>query len=414
MAEAPAASPEEPPARAVRRRPAAGQDGPRPLAPVGSAASQARGAEVRSVGTDRPARRPARAVLENGAAVLVVGVLLWCLAQAVLAVGLLAAALAAALVLTALLEPAARGLRRLGSPPALAAALTTLALIGALAGLALLVYRRSASRLTELPSVLAVATEQARAWLVQGPLRLDPSQVSEVRNVVVERLSAATPTPYAGALTGLRVLTVAALVVFAVFFLLKDGPAMWRWVLGWTPARHRAAAAVGGAAARQALTGYVRGIVVVAAVDAVVVGAVLLVLGVPLWLSLTIVTFFGAFVPVIGATVAGAVAVVVTLVLEGGRDAVIVLVVVLLVQQLEGNVLHPLIMGRALRLHPLAVLSAVTAGGLLLGVVGTLVAVPLTAVTYSAAAALRSRRAPDEPGGEQERTTEPAGSPETA
>jgi predicted PurR-regulated permease PerM len=379
------------PSRAARRPRRADAPGGFP-----ASASEAGAAVSRSAGRGQQARRPARTVLEVGAAVLVVGVLLWHLAQAVLAVGLLAVALGAALVLTALMEPTARGLRRLGLAPAFAAALTTLTLVGALAGLALLVYRRSTSQLSQLPSVLTVATEQARRWLVQGPLQLDPSQVTQVRNVVVERLAAATPTPLAGAMTALRVLTAAALVVFAVFFLLKDGARMWQWLLGWTPVRHRAGVEVAGTAAWHALTGYVRGIVVVATVDAVAIGAALLVLGVPLWLSLTILTFFGAFLPVVGATVAGAVAVVVTLVLEGGRDAVIVLAVVLVVQQLEGNVLHPLVMGRALRLHPLAVLCAVTAGGLLLGIVGALVAVPLTAVTYSAAAALRSRRAPDE------------------
>ncbi len=349
----------------------------------------------RSAGSGRPVRRPARTVLEVGAAVLVVGVLLWFLAQAVLAVGLLAGALGAALVLTALLEPTARGLRRLRLPAALAAALTTLTLVGVLAGLALLVYSRSTSQLSQLPSVLTVATEQARRWLVSGPLHLDPSQVTQLRNVVVERLATATPSPLAGAVTGLRLLAAAALVVFAVFFLLKDGARMWRWLLGWTPVRHQGEAEIAGTAAWRALTGYVRGIVVVATADAVTIGTALLVLGVPLWLSLTVLTFFGAFLPIVGATVAGAVAVVVTLVLEGGRDAVIVLLVVLVVQQLEGNVLHPLVMGRALRLHPLAVLCAVTAGGLLLGVVGALVAVPVTAVTYNAAKALASRRPPD-------------------
>ena len=350
---------------------------------------------VTAGGTSGRARR-SRTVLEVGAAALVVSVLLWGLVQAVLAVALLVGALGAALVLTVLLEPTARALRRIGMPSWLAAGLTTLTLVGGLSGLALLVYSRSASQLGQLPSVLTVATEQARRWLVAGPLQLDPSQVARVRDVVVERLAAATPSPLTGAVLALRVLTAAALVVFAVFFLLKDGRSTWRWLLGWTPARRRAEVDLAGTAAWRTLTGYVRGIVVVATVDAVAIGAVLLLLGVPLWLSLTILTFFGAFLPIVGATVAGAVAVVVTLVLEGGQDAVVVLVVVLVVQQLEGNVLHPLIMGRAVQLHPLAILCAVTAGGLLHGVVGALVAVPLTAVTYSAASALRSARLRDE------------------
>ena len=383
------ATPEQPPVKVLHRRPDPA-DQAQVLHRVATSVAEARvDSAARS---QQPAPGPARTVLEVGAAVLVVGVLLWYVAQAVLAVGLLAGALGAALVLTALLEPMARGLRRLGLPPPLAAALTTVTLLGALVGLALLVYRRSTSQLSDLPSILTVATEQARRWLVQGPLQLDPTQVTQVRNLVVERLSAATPSPLAGAMTGLRLLTATALVVFAVFFLLKDGARMWRWLLGWTRAGDRAAVELAGTAAWATLTSYVRGIVAVATVDAVAIGTALLVLGVPLWLSLTVLTFFGAFVPVIGASIAGAVAVVVTLVVQGGRDAVIVLLVVLVVQQLEGNVLHPMIMGRALRLHPLAVLCAVTAGGLLYGVVGTLVAVPLTAVTYSAAAALRSRR----------------------
>lgn len=387
-------APGEPQPPTVDRRAKTADDASKPHR--ATAASATGGLLSRSAVQEHPTQRPARRVLEAGAAVLVTGVLLWHLAQAVLALGLLAAALGAALVLTALLEPTGRGLRRVGLPPALSAALTTLSLMAVLTGLALLVYRRSTSQLSQLPSVLTVAAEQARRWLVQGPLQLDPSQVTQMRNVVVERLAAATPTPLAGAVTALRLLTAAALVVFAVFFLLKDGAHMWRWLLGWTPARHRAGVEAAGTAAWTTLTAYVRGIVVVATVDAVAIGAALLVLGVPLWLSLTILTFFGAFLPVLGAAVAGAVAVVVTLVLEGGRDAVIMLMVVFAVQQLEGNLLHPLIMGRALRLHPLAILCAVTAGGLLLGVVGALVAVPLTAVTYSAAAALRSRRTPDE------------------
>lgn len=371
--------------------------------PPEALARRAGGSGSRRVGGPAPARRsspdgrphPARTVLEGGAAALVVVALLWVVVQAVVAVGLLVGALGAALVLTALLTPMDRFLRRRGLPAALTATLATVTLLGALAGLALLVYSRSTAQLGQLPSILTLATERARRWLVQGPLQLDPSQVTQVRDVVVQRLADATPTPLEGAVTALRVLGAAALVIIAVFFLLKDGPALWRWLLGWFPAHHRDAADVAGSAVWHTLTGYVRGIVAVATVDAVAVGAALLLLDVPLWLSLTVLTFFGAFLPILGATVAGAVAVVVTLVLEGGRDAVIIAVVVLVVQQLEGNVLHPLIMGRALRLHPLAVLSAVTAGGLLLGVVGALVAVPLTAVTYSAAAALRSHRQQD-------------------
>lgn len=130
------------------------------------------------------------------------------------------------------------------------------------------------------------------------------------------------------------------------------------------------------------LARYARGMVVIAAVDAVGIGVALLVIGVPLALPLALLTFVAAFVPVLGATVAGAVAALVALAANGPMDALLVLAAVIAVQQAEGNLLEPLIMGHALRLHPAVVLIAVTAGALTAGVAGALIAVPLTAVIY--------------------------------
>jgi predicted PurR-regulated permease PerM len=130
--------------------------------------------------------------------------------------------------------------------------------------------------------------------------------------------------------------------------------------------------------------------VTVAAVDAVLIGAGLLIVGVPLWLSLTLLTFLGAFVPYFGAVLSGAVAVLITLVTDGGRDAVIILIVVLVVQQVEGNVLQPLVMRRAVHLHPVVTLLAVLSGTLLLGIPGAVLAVPLTAAAHEVCEHLRS------------------------
>ena len=157
---------------------------------------------------------------------------------------------------------------------------------------------------------------------------------------------------------------------------------MWAGLLERVPERRRDQVDGAGRSAWETLARYVRGAVVVALIDAVGIGAGLLILGVPLWLSLTLLTFVGAFIPLLGATVSGAVAVLVTLVTNGTTDAIIILVVVLVVQQVEGNLLQPLIMGRALHLHPAGILVAVTAGGLPLVVAGALLAVPLMAVTY--------------------------------
>ena len=346
-----------------------------------------------------PAAAPARrlvmnralALLVRAAVVLAVGAVVWFVALALWQIALLVGALLAALLLTALLEPAAALLRRIGLPPSLAAAITTLALLGGLAGVGVVIYSRATTQLDGVGSLLTFAIDDLRQWLITGPLQLDPSRVQDLRDLVVDQVQRLAPAPMASARTALRLLSGAILAVFAVFFLLKDGRDMWRWLLGWTPSHLQDRVNIGGTAAWKTLGGYVRGVVVVATIDAVGIGAALFVLDVPVWVSLTVLTFLGAFVPLLGATVAGAVAVLVTLVTNSVQDAVIVLVVVLVVQQIEGNVLQPLIMGRAVHLHPLAVLAAVTAGVLVIGVVGALVAVPLTAVVYQVVAALRER-----------------------
>jgi predicted PurR-regulated permease PerM len=172
------------------------------------------------------------------------------------------------------------------------------------------------------------------------------------------------------------------LVLFVVFFLLKDGDRMWGWALGWASVRRRADVDGAGRAAWDTLPGYVHASLIVGLVDALGIGAALLIPGVSLWFSLTLLMFLGRSCPRIGATVSGAVAVLVTMVTDDVGDAVIVLVVVLVVQQVEGNLLQPLIMSRPVALHPVAILAAVTAGGLLLGIAGALLAVPLVAVVY--------------------------------
>lgn len=242
--------------------------------------------------------------------------------------------------------------------------------------------------------------EDIRRWLVDGPLSLAPEQVSSIRDTALARLEQFVPSPVASATTALRLLGALVLVVFVVFFLLKDGDRMWTWVLSWTPRRHEARMAAAGEEAWATLRRYVAGTVLVAAIDAVGIGLALVLLGVPLWFSLALLTFLGAFVPVLGATVAGAAAVFVTLASEGPRDALILLGAVLLVQQLEGNVLQPLIMGRAVSLHPLVVLVAVTCGFLLLGILGALFAVPVVAVAYRVAARMRELPATADTAGE--------------
>ena len=321
-------------------------------------------------------------------AALVVALTAWLVSVLLLRVALVSFSLLVALLLTALLAPVSGRLRRVGLPGWLAALLSLLVIVGAPVGTGLLLYTRLTAQLSSLGPALTSGIDGLRSRLTDGPLHLDERQVDHLRDAAVTALQNAAPSPASGAMTALRLLGAAVLVLFAVFFLLKDGAAMWRWVLRWTPAAHRDRVDGAGRSTWSTLGSYVKGTTVIAVVDATLIGGALLVLGVPLWLSLTLLTFFAAYVPLLGATVAGVAAVLITLVTNGGGDALLVLIVVLLVQQVEGNLLQPMVMSRAVRLHPLVILTAVTCGSLLLGTVGAVVAVPAVAVGYRLAAYL--------------------------
>ena len=346
--------------------------------------------EVRPAGRFRPAGAARLAIV--CAAVLGVVAVGWLVLGLLVQVALVTCSLLAALLLTALAAPSTRLLRRLGAPAGLAAAAAVLALLTLLAGIGALVWLRTSSRITELAPAITVGIDRIRAWLVDGPLGLDPDRVEGIRDRIVTQLFEAVPGPVEGATMAVTVVSALLLVLFIVFFLLKDGAAMWAWVVERVPATQRAR--VDGAADRAwaTVSAYVLGVVAVAAVDAALIGLALLVVGVPLWLSLTLLTFFGAFVPYFGAVLSGAAAVLVTLVTNGAADAIAILVVVLVVQQIEGNLLQPLIMRRAVQLHPVVTLLAVTSGTLLGGILGAVVAVPLTAVTHHVVEYLRAHR----------------------
>lgn len=178
---------------------------------------------------------------------------------------------------------------------------------------------------------------------------------------------------------------VTSLVLFVVilFFFLKDGPRIWAFVIHPLKDSPHRRAELMGARAVGVMGGYVRGTVIVALVDAIFIGLGLVILGVPLALPLALVVFITAFIPVVGATLAGAIAALVTLVTNGLWPAIIVVIIVVIVNQLEGNLLQPIVLGRSLKLHELVVLLALTTGTILGGIIGTLIAVPLTAVGWA-------------------------------
>ncbi|PPK92925.1 putative PurR-regulated permease PerM [Kineococcus xinjiangensis] len=348
---------------------------------------------------ERPERYPGRRVpawtvrtLAYSGAVLAVAAVCWLVGTVVLRLWLVSATIAVALLFTALLAPLTLRMRRGGLPAVLAALLSLILLVGIPAAVAALVWSRVSEQVEDLTPVVTQGIDDIRNWLTTGPLQLDPARVAELRNQMVSAVSSAVPTPVGGARTLLQLLTAVALGLFAVFFFLKEGEEMWRWLVRRVTPRHRATVDRAGRAAWGTLTGYVVGLTLVALADAVLIGTGLFFVGVPLWLSLALLTFVGAYVPILGATVAGAVAVLVTMVTNGPQDALIVLGIVLLVQQVEGNLLQPLVVGRAVQLHPVVALVAVTAGTLLLGITGALLAVPLTAVVYRVLAAVNADR----------------------
>jgi predicted PurR-regulated permease PerM len=204
-----------------------------------------------------------------------------------------------------------------------------------------------------------------------------------------EQARALTPLLLTGAMNAVEFIAMSLLALVLLFFLLRDGRAMARFLATGLAEANRDCALRAGEAGWKALQAYVRGTAIIAAIDAVGIGIGLLILGVPLALPLTLITFIASFVPLIGATVAGTLAVLVALASDGLVTALLVLGVVLLVQNVEGNLLEPLIMGRAVRLHPAVILIVVSAGALVAGVGGALLATPLTAAVYRMAQVLR-------------------------
>ncbi len=187
-------------------------------------------------------------------------------------------------------------------------------------------------------------------------------------------------------LARLRLLVNAAVTALLLAALRR----IWGWLLGLVSPRLRDRVRLAGEASWSTLVSYVRGIVIVAAADALLIGLVLLVLDVPLVLPLVVLTFLGAFVPLVGAAVAGTAATLVALVDKGVFVAVLVLVAVVIVQEIDSDALQPLILSRAVRLHPLVVGLSIATGTLLAGIAGAVVAVPVVASTMSAVARLRS------------------------
>lgn len=290
-----------------------------------------------------------------------------------------------AAIIAAAVSPVVSFLRRRGLPSAVATWAALLTGIGALAAVLWLVGRGIRNEWDELRSSAEAGIDELQAFLAEGPLGIDEAQISAVRDQARELLAsdAVQSGAVAGASAAIEVVAGVLLGTVVLFFLLKDGRGIYEFfVRPLAPAHQERAWRIGNRSVA-VLGGYVRGTAVVALVDAVVIGAALAILRVPLALPLATIVFLGAFVPLIGATLAGVLAVLVALVANGPVTALIVLAVVIAVNQLEGDLLAPVVIGKALALHPLAILLALTAGTILAGIVGALLSVPIAAVAWA-------------------------------
>jgi putative heme transporter len=301
---------------------------------------------------------------------------------------------ALALFPAALLAPLNRRLRALRVPAALAALILVLGLLGTIAGAIALLTPLVAAELPGLQESVVEGYAQIQAFLETGPFGLDPASIprliEQARQQLVESDVVRTGVlGAAGAAAEIVAMTVLLLVV--LFFFLKDGDRVAVWVRDLFPERARADVQVIGLRAWNTVGAYFRGQLFVALVDAIGIGIGLWLLGVPLVLPLAVLVFFGGLFPIVGAVLTGIIAVLVALADGGLLIALAVLGVVLAVQQLESNVLAPLVLGKAVELHPLAVLTALTAGGILLGVLGAFIAVPVAASLARAVGHLRRR-----------------------
>ncbi|MFF3689771.1 AI-2E family transporter [Streptomyces sp. NPDC002187] len=288
------------------------------------------------------------------------------------------------LLLTTLTWPLARFLRRRGWLPALAASVVTVLFLLVATGIVALIAVPVASQSGELADGVVDGIQKLREWAAGPPLNIGDDQISDAFDAAIDRIQNSVGSMVTAVVTGVGTVfngvVTAVLALFLMFFFLKDGPRFLPWLTRQLPGRLATDVPIVAARSWNTLGAFVRSQAFVGLLDAVFIGIGLWILGVPLVLPLAVLTFVSAFVPIVGALFAGLVAVLIALVSNGLTDALIVLAIIIVVQQLEGNVFQPMIQSRGLGLHAAVVLLAVTLGGSLAGVVGSLLAVPVAAL----------------------------------
>lgn len=315
---------------------------------------------------------------------LVIAVFVYALARLVGALwaGILPAILA--LIICTVLAPISSWMRGHGVPAGLAAITTLLAFVGVLAAIIMLIAPDmvSHSRILYLQALEGI--QRLQLWLQNPPLNMDPEDLSEAINEIAQwaqnQAGAIAGSVFSGIGTAAGISVTLMVITVLTFFFLKDGYRFLPWLRSATGGRSGLHATELLTRSWNTLSGFIRAQAVVSMVDAVFIGGGIWLVGVPMAFTLSVITFLGGFIPIVGAVVAGALAVLVALVSLGFTEALIVLGIVIAVQQLEGNILSPMLQSRAMDLHPVIVLISVTVGGGLFGLVGAFLAVPVTAM----------------------------------
>ena len=299
----------------------------------------------------------------------------------------------AALLLTALLQPISARLRRHGWGPMASTWTTLLGAIVVLAGAGALITNRVQAEYPNLVIQVRRTSNQVQSWLAGGPFHLHTANIESIFDNIVKYLSQHRSAVEGTVVTGGRIvaelLAGVVLTFFVTFFLIKDGDRIWRWLTSALsrPRRNRVDRA--GHAAWDAVVHYIRGTVVVAAIHATVMGVTLSIMNAPLVAPLALLMFVAGFVPLVGALVAGTLAILVVLASKGWILALVVLGVLIVMNQLESHLLQPQVVGKMVHLHPLAVILVLAVGGVVAGIYGAVIAVPLTAAVTRALPELR-------------------------
>lgn len=302
---------------------------------------------------------------------------------------------ATALLATALLLPIAQLLRRRGMSRGISTLVTVLVALIVVGGVGFFVVDRAIAGYPQLADETSRAVTNVQNYLTGAPFHLQRTSVDNIGSTITKGLKSHQGQITSGVIsagkTAVDVLTGLVLFVFLTIFLVYDGDRVWDWVCGLFP-RHAAQLARGaGHRAWRTLSGYVTGQFYVALFHSVVISATLIFERAPLVAPLALIVFIFSFVPIIGALVAGAFAVVVVLVAVGPVQAIVLIVMFIIIDQVESHILQPLVVGKAVRLHPIAIAATLTGGALLAGLPGAIFGVPFVAVVNAAVKYLSGR-----------------------